>query len=312
MIPTEKKIERMISVSRMYCEQNMTQSQIAKAFGISRPLASVLLTEAKECGIVSITINDVENPQQLLSKRLEARFGLKNALVIRDEQSADETDRTVAASAYELCFDGEHSYKSVGVGWGSMMGRMADYAETLTEKLDMSGRIFPLIGGIGASYRGYHTNEIARILSIKTGLEADYLYFPAFFDSESELELIRHMDSYRAMDDRWNDMELAIVNISNYPSYPDLGVEYRFGSELTRQKAVGRILAHYYDERGCVIIPAVDNVMQATTIQLAGTAYVVAVCSALLRPQSVIGALNMNVADALVLPHSLAEKILEY
>lgn len=60
MIPPEKKIERMVNVARLYYEQNMTQNEIAKMLGISRPLVSILLTEAKACGIVTISINRVE------------------------------------------------------------------------------------------------------------------------------------------------------------------------------------------------------------------------------------------------------------
>ena len=119
------------------------------------------------------------------------------------------------------------------------------------------------------------------------------------------------MDSYRAISDKWSQMQLAVVSISNYPSYPDLGVEYRFGSELTRQKAVGRVLAHYFNIDGKIIDPVVDNVMQASIDQLRTANTVVAVCSSLLRPESVVGALRLGIADTLVLPRSLAEKVLE-
>lgn len=310
MIPAEKKIERMICVAKMYFERNMTQNEIAKEMGISRPLVSILLTEARNCGIVTITINNVESPQQLAARQLERRFGLRRAVVLPDEDSPDSTDNAVAAEAYRLCFEGDRNARSVGVGWGSMMGRMADHAEKQPHVDEGNGRIFPLIGGIGASYRSYHNNEIARIISARTGLSADYLYFPAFFDSESELEYVKNMDAYQAMQKLWNGMELAVVNISNFPSYPDLGVEYRFDGEDIRKQAVGRILAHYYDRRGCSIVPNVDNVMQASVDQLRRT-NTVALCSALLQPQSVIGAINLGVIDTLVLPLSLADKLLE-
>ena len=70
MIPPEKKIERMVNVARLYYEQNMTQNEIAKELGISRPLVSILLTEARACGIVTITINRVEGLCALAEDRL--------------------------------------------------------------------------------------------------------------------------------------------------------------------------------------------------------------------------------------------------
>ena len=185
MIPADKKIERMLNVAHMYYERDMTQNQIAKELGISRPLVSLLLTEARSCGLVTITINDVQSREQLAAKQMESTFGLGRALVEPDAASADATDNGVALAAFCLCF--EEGAENIGIGWGSMMGRMADWAEPEKGDGHKSACLFPLIGGIGASYRGYHTNELTRIISGKLGCQADYLYFPAFFDSEQEL-----------------------------------------------------------------------------------------------------------------------------
>ena len=70
MIPPEKKIERMVNVARLYYEQNKTQNEIAKELGISRPLVSILLTEARTCGIGTISINRVEDLCALGGDRL--------------------------------------------------------------------------------------------------------------------------------------------------------------------------------------------------------------------------------------------------
>lgn len=312
MIPADKRIERLTQVARMYYEQNMNQSEIAKAIGVSRPLVSVLLAEARECGIVTITINSVESARELLARRLEARFGLRLAEVVEDAKSAEDTNNLVAARAYELCFSGDARPGSVGLGWGSMLGRMADYAEGLPDSpAKPAGRLFPLIGGIGASYRGYHTNELARIISGKAGYEAEYLYLPAFFDSEAELDFAARLEAYASVQADWDSMELALVNISNFPSYPDLGVEYRFGSRLTEGRAVGRVLAHYYDAQGRVLEAQVNNALQASVAQLKKAPRTVAVCSTLLRPLSVAGALALGVIDTLCLPLSLAQKVLD-
>lgn len=311
MIADDKRMERLIEVASLYYEKNMNQQQVAAALGISRPLVSVLLNEARATGVVTITVNRAENVQQLLAQQVEARLGVRRALVIPDGASADETDDAVARAAFELCFRSERPSGRVGVGWGSLLGRMADYAETLeTPAAPERGRIFPLIGGIGASYRGYHTNELVRILSCRAGMAADYLYLPAFFDSAADLDTVRRMESYAGINSRWDDMDLAVVNISNYPSYPDLGVEYRFGGRLTREGAVSRVLAHYFDLSGREIAADVDNALQASAAQLAA-AGTVAVCSSLLRPQSVAGAVAAGFVDTLLLPQSLASRLLE-
>lgn len=202
--------------------------------------------------------------------------------------------------------------RSVGLGWGSMLGRMADYAETLPDHEGAAkGRLFPLIGGIGASYRGYHTNELARIVSGKAGFEAEYLYLPAFFDSEAELDFARRLETWAAVQNGWDTMELALVNISNYPSYPRPRRRIPLRRPADERGAVGRVLAHYYDESR----PRHRGERQQRPSGWRRAAQkaprTVAVCSTLLRPQSVAGALALGVIDTVCLPRSLAEKVLE-
>jgi len=308
MISDDRKVERLIQVAEMYYKQDMNQSDIAKRLGISRPLVSVLLNEARQRGIVTITINHAENAQQLLREQLEKRFGLAEAVLVEDQKNAESTDDLLARRAYNYCFESCQGL-NVGIGWGSIMGRMADFVETTEHKPETRGTVFPMIGGIGASYRGYHPNEIARILSMHTGLKADYLYQPAFFDSEEDLKLAMRMESFQDFRKHWDAMDIALVSVSNASSYPDLGVAYRFGGNLGREGAVGRILAYYYDLSGHLMVPKVDNVMQIPMEKLKNAKKTIGVCSALSQPGSILGALAMGIIDAMILPVSLAKQL---
>ena len=52
----DRKVERLVEVARMYYEQDRTQGEIAAHYGISRPMVSKLLKEARDTGIVTIRI----------------------------------------------------------------------------------------------------------------------------------------------------------------------------------------------------------------------------------------------------------------
>ena len=52
----KEKMKKLAEIARLYYEQDQTQSQIAKAYGVSRPLVSRMLKEAKEYGIVTVHI----------------------------------------------------------------------------------------------------------------------------------------------------------------------------------------------------------------------------------------------------------------
>ena len=312
MLSDDGRIERLVNVAEMYYKQDMNQAEIAKVLGVSRPLVSVLLKEARQRGVVTITINHAKNARQLMSEQLRDRFGIQEVLLVEDQKSEEETNDALAMEAYRYCFS-DCAGKRIGIGWGSLPDHMAQYAETLEPEPedDATGCIFPLIGGIGASYRGYHPNEITRIISMHVGLPAKYLYLPAFFDSDDDLTFAHHTDMYRDLEQCWGDMDLAVLNVSNVSSYPDLGAEYRFGKNPAKLGAVGRMLAYYYDINGSLVMPKVDNAVQISVDQLKNAEKVVACCSTLLQPASLVGALGMGVIDVLVLPESLAQKLLD-
>lgn len=310
MLCPEKKLGRMVEIARMYYEQNMSQNEIAKALGISRPLVSVLLAEARENGIVTIKVNDLRTTNETLSQRIMDRFWLNSVTVVMDNgEQFLNVDDAVAAKAYDECFGKNNFGKSVGVGCGSMLGKMAEYAETLDEVKSGRGIIFPLIGGIQSVIRGYHTNELVRIFSLTTGKKAEFLYIPALFDTEDELISTKGTKPYQDMESEWDAMEQAIMSVSNFPSYPDLGVKSIYGDRLTKEHAVGRFLAYYFDINGNIIEPVTDTTLQASLEHLRMTD-VTAVCSKRLKPQALEGALRLRIINRLIIPFELANNLM--
>lgn len=308
MISEEKRVQRMIEVSRLYYEENCSQKVIAERLHISRPLVSVILNEAKECGIVTITIKDAVITAEQVIDKLKKSYGIDTVITAQDDANDDLTNRRIAEAGYNYCFGRSNDGKRIGVGWGSIIGKMADYAETLEDPGEKRGAIFPLTGGVNSVTRGYHTNELVRIFSLKTGRQPYFLYMPALNETPTELEYLKQTEQFSAIEDEWEYMEQAVVSISNFPSYPDLGVRSIYGNALIEKKAVGRILAYYYDSYGKIISPVTESTLQASIKQLRQTD-VVAVCSNQVKPQSVIGALRTGIIDKLVISQGLAEKV---
>lgn len=305
MFPDDKKIERMLAVAHMYYEDGLTQNQIAEDLGISRPLVSQLLTDARSCGLVSITINDIHTHEQLLARRLEERFGLRSALVVPESEDIDSTDNTTAWAALELCF--QRRAGKIGIGWGPMISRMADWPGMA--RSSPGSRLVPLVGAMPAAQRGYHTNELVRMISAKLGCSTGYLYFPAFFPSVKELELAKSMESFKAMCREWDELDLVYLELSDLPETPDPGALHRYGKGL-RERAVGRVLVHYYDAEGQLLLPEVEDAVSCSIDQLRSASEVVGVCSASLREESLLGAIRLGLVQQLVLPASLAKKML--
>lgn len=309
MIPQEAKLKRMVEVARLYYEANNSQNEIARKLNISRPLVSVILSEARESGIVKISIRDVQNTEKDVVDKLSKRFHLSAVITVPEDENDDLTNNRVAQAAYHYCFSKANKGKHLGIGWGQIMGRMGTYADTLEDSEEISGAIFPLVGGINSVTRDYHINELVRVFSLKAGRQPKFLYMPALHDTPDELEFLKKTEAYTLMEEEWECMEQALIAITNFPAYPDLGVKSLYGNALTELKAVGRMLAHYYDVNGRIISPGTDLTLQASVRQLKQTD-VTAICSNQVRPECVIGALRTGTIDRLILPFPLAEKVL--
>jgi len=77
-----RDIQKLVQIAKMYYIEGMTQESIAKIIGISRSTVSQLITEAKNAGLVQITIKDPAANNQELASEFEKRFGLRKCIVV--------------------------------------------------------------------------------------------------------------------------------------------------------------------------------------------------------------------------------------
>ena len=87
-----KRIKRLMEVASLYYEADETQSEIAKQYGISRPMVSRLLKEAKEAGIVKITIQPPASAEEALLAQVKNEFKLKGGALVADGGSDTVTN----------------------------------------------------------------------------------------------------------------------------------------------------------------------------------------------------------------------------
>ena len=234
MISADNKLKRMVEVSRLYYEENCSQNEIAKKLGISRPLVSLILNEAKERGIVTVSINDSRVTAEYAVEKLKNTYRIEAIVTVPDGKNDDLTNMRVAEAAYQYCFSKANEGKHVGVGWGSILGRMAEFAETQENATATRGALFPIVGRVNSVTRGYQTNELVRIFSLKTGRRPTFLYSPALYETTVEYEIMKQTDAYRSIVEEWDFMEQALVSVSNFPSYPDLGVKSLYANKRSK------------------------------------------------------------------------------
>ena len=75
-------IHIMVQVAQMYYMDGFTQEKIANQLGISRSSVSMILSEARDFGIVDIRIKNPQTNNDELSEKIMQTFGVPKCYVI--------------------------------------------------------------------------------------------------------------------------------------------------------------------------------------------------------------------------------------
>lgn len=311
----KQKIKRLVAVARLYYEEDRTQNEIAQMLDISRPMVSRLLKEAKKIGIVTIEISEPEedNMEERTSmlELLHQKYGIRRAVLIKSGVSNQITDRDIAQEGiYCLERFADEGKTRFGIGWGHMIGEIANQTEKSSRPLHLGSSLCPLIGNGGAGLKNYHSNELVRSMSEHSQAEPVFLYTPAYMTNEQDLRLIKNLKNYQEVYQAWQRLEVALVNIGNFPSSQDFASRARYGNLLEEEKAAGRLLNYFVGSDGHVIRSESDYAVQIPLTLLKKTEHVVGICSASITPGALTAALKSGYIHELIAPENIVKKIL--
>ena len=104
---SQEKQKKLAYVARRYYLEDQRQSDIAKELGVSRPLISRMLSEARELGVVEITIHEPRARMENLLERLRSFCAIQNGVLVEDGMDEDETNCALSQGAVELLPQGE-------------------------------------------------------------------------------------------------------------------------------------------------------------------------------------------------------------
>lgn len=308
----DSRTDRLVDIARLYYEEDKTQSEIAGLYGISRPMVSKLLKEAKAQGIVTVRIQVPELSGGRETKRLERlrhSFGICGGAVVHDGYNDLTTNAAVAETALRYLED--LGLSRLGIGWGHIIGDLVSLIETKEHPVSIGSHICPLIGNGGVGLKNYHSNELVRLIAEHSNAKPEFIYTPACVLSEQELKLTRELENYRMVYDAWEQLDVALVNIGNFPSVPDFASEARFGDLLVKRKAVGRILNYFVDQDGHIICSDMDYAIQIPLELLGRVSHVIGICSANTKPKALCGVLRTGYVNHVIAPEHVVEAAMD-
>ena len=295
---SEEKQKKLAYVARRYYLDDWKQSDIAKELGVSRPLVSRMLAEAREHGVVEIRIHDPAARQGRLVEQLRHSTSIRDSVLVEDGQDDDATNQLLSQGAVQLLW--QLRSRRLGIGWGHLIGQLVTWLEANPQLSSTVTDICPLVGNASIPARNYQSNENVRLIAQQLGAAPHFIYLPALPDSLEEKQLLCSSEIYRQIQSQWDKMDTALVNIGNYPSSPDFASLVRYGDLLQQEHTCGRLLVYYFNPQGKVIQSEQDFAIQIPLEQLRRCPNIIGVCSANTSVRALQGALKTGLFTHLV------------
>lgn len=257
----------MVQAAKLYYDLERTQAEIAGQLGLTRWQVGRLLREARERGIVRIEIVPQSPRRPGLESALQARFSLRDAVVVpagSDELALDAVAQGAARYLAEL----SPSPRLIGVSWGRTMAAMAHW---LPPRWNDGPEIVMLNGSTTIRATGARANTVAERLAETAGGTAAILPVPAIVGAAATRAVLEQDPVIAAILDRAVAAPVACFGLGAIDGSVLVESGYLDDAAIDRLKAagaVGDILGRFVDIAGRIV----DAGLDARTIGLAPSA----------------------------------------
>jgi DNA-binding transcriptional regulator LsrR (DeoR family) len=247
--------QMLVRVAWLYYMEGLTQDRIATRLRLTRLRVNRLLAEARQSGLVGITINASLTRCLELEATLRREHGLRDAVIVPTPDDADLIPVLLgrATGAYLSRHLEQQAVRGLGVGWGATLReairhvRPARHPELVVNSM------------MGGLTRGLEINtfEIAAALAARLEAQCTYLAAPLYASSAPSRDLIAAQPVFREALERAAKNDLVVLSVGDL-SERSLLIRYGLpgdvsAASLRKAGAVGDIMGQFLDTKGALV-----------------------------------------------------------
>lgn len=313
MMKISEDRRRMLKIVTMYYEQGLTQAAIAKEMRISRPVISKILQQARESGVVSVSIKDESAYAVGLALRLEQKYQLRDVIVIpTNEQKTSETIQKAVSRAAAYYFkDCLKADMSVGLSWGTTLADMIDempYCSFSTMN------VCPLVGGVSGEHLYFDTNHLVFRLAEKLNSRCQYFYAPALAESIELADVLNKSQLVSRAMVQAKNVDFAIIGVGNpneSSTWKRLGYIQTDELRVIKETGVkGDAVASLFDKNGQTVNNHISKRMLGIKVEdLVRIPDVMVIGCGVEKAESIRPLLRGNCSTILIIDQTIAEAL---
>jgi DNA-binding transcriptional regulator LsrR (DeoR family) len=297
-------------IARRFYLEGRSKVEISEELGLSRFKVARILDDARELGLVQVSVNLPAQIDAALSHLLRERFALRRALVVKTSDAGLSSPRPALG---RVAADLLTELATAGDVLGFTCSRsVAATTEALTALPPC--RVVQLSGTLAGDNQEIGSVESVRRAADVGGGRAHPIYAPMVLPDAATAVSLSRQPSIRQTLDRIEDVTLATVAVGAWQRELSTvweEVEDDVRTRASEAGAVGEIAARLFDAKGRPLTAPVDDRVLALTLeQLKRIPEVIALAHDPRRGPAVRAALDAGLASTLVCNDSLARALL--
>jgi DNA-binding transcriptional regulator LsrR (DeoR family) len=296
-------------VSTAYYVHGRSRVEIADELGISRFKVARALEEAREMGIVSITVHSGA-PMPELSAQLAGHLRLRRASVVEVYGDAPSVRAAVGREAGALLRQQLEDGEVLGIGWGRTLNTMFDDIDYLPQV-----EIVQLSGRFGGDVENSAAQLTRRTATLAGASAARVIRAPFFIDDARQANAARRHPTIAAVVADFARITTAVVGIGAVAPVPMsvavASVPPRVAERLLSSGAVGEIQGSLFAADGHIVSGNLwRHTMSITPATLARVPRVIAAAAGVGKAHAAHAVCASGVPTDLVVDVELANALL--
>ncbi len=301
----------MVWVAWLYYEEALTQEEIARRLGISRGSVVGMLQDARERGVVTISMSPSHLQSTELSHDLARRFGLRNCLVIPDNDGPMPDYERVGRAGARLLTDRLQSGDVLGVSWGRTIFALANALPARTIPNLIAVQVTGSFVGTPEMSAELCTSTVAN----RTGARCIYLHAPGLVSEPQVRMLLMREPNLRKQFRILGSCNRIMFGVGHVKTGSTV---FRSGylkrsdaAPYVARGAVGVVAGRFLAADGAPVIDALDDRMIGLTLdQVARIADRVCVAAGVEKAEAIAATLVGGYATDLVTDAATARALL--
>lgn len=307
------KLKQSLRVAEAYFQDNLSQIEIAKKLGVSRPTVSRLLQYAKDNGLVKIQIVNPLVDSQVLSQQLGDKYGVEFHVVPNNYGGATTILNGVGRYTADFLAATVQPGDIIGIGWGATIHSVTKQLE----EQDVSGvQVVQLKGSMSHSQEKTWAYESVNELALAYRTHPKYLPLPVIFDNKVTKDMVESDRHIKHILDLGRQANVALFTVGTVRSKAlifQLGYFNEQEKAEIQQLAIGDIFSRFVDAEGKIVSKEIDDRTIGIELdELKKKKHAILVATGNRKVAAVHAALTAHYTNCAILDQSLAQLLLDY